>query len=210
MHGCGRMNWHYSNQGKQMGPVGSDELRSMIAAGMVLPTDLAWREGMTDWLPVSKIAELQGNSLAGRQYTTSYQTPGVMPPQAAAKTSGMAIASLICGCVGVLGFACFFPFIAGLVGIVLGHLSLSQIRRSQGLVGGKGLAIGGLVTGYLSLVMLLGMIALMFVRVSTPTSILPLESIPDEVELRHESSGPPESVGDDEVNDSATDSGDAR
>lgn len=62
--------------------------------------------------------------------------PGV-PPQ----TSGKALGSLIFGL-----FLFFFPF--SIVAIVLGHLSLSQIRKSAGRLKGEGMAIAGLVLGY--------------------------------------------------------------
>jgi len=65
------------------------------------------------------------------------------------KTNGLAIASLICSLASLL----FFPiFLAQILGIVFGHISLSQIRVSQGREQGNGLAIAGLVIGYLVLV----------------------------------------------------------
>ena len=59
------------------------------------------------------------------------------------ETSAKAIFSLICGLI------CFFPP-ASIVAIVFGHLSLSDIRKGGGRWTGKGLAITGLVLGYLS------------------------------------------------------------
>lgn len=56
----------------------------------------------------------------------------------------MAIASLVCGIVNV------FP--VSIIAIVLGHISLSQIRKSAGQLKGQGLAIAGLVLGYLGIV----------------------------------------------------------
>lgn len=63
----------------------------------------------------------------------------------APETSGKAIASLI------FGFF-FFVFPAAIVAIILGHLSLSEIRKSAGRLKGDGLAIGGLVLGYMGIV----------------------------------------------------------
>jgi len=53
----------------------------------------------------------------------------------------MAIASLICGCL-------FFLFPVPVAAIVLGHLALSEIRKSAGKLKGQGMAIAGLVLGY--------------------------------------------------------------
>lgn len=64
---------------------------------------------------------------------------------APAETSGKAIASLICG----LLFFIPFLFIAA---IVFGHLALSEIRKSAGRLKGEGLAIAGLVLGYVWIV----------------------------------------------------------
>ena len=73
---------------------------------------------------------------------SSFATP---PPLAGdAPTSGKAIACLVCGI-----FTFFLP--ASIAAIILGHISLSDIRNSAGRIGGKGIAIAGLVLGYLGL-----------------------------------------------------------
>jgi hypothetical protein len=41
--------------------------------------------------------------------------------------------------------------IPAIVAVVLGHKALGQIQRSNGSLGGGGLAVGGLVTGYLGI-----------------------------------------------------------
>ena len=56
------------------------------------------------------------------------------------KTSGLAIASLVCG---ILGICLALP---APVGLILGIMAIRQINSSAGTIGGKGLAIGGLVT----------------------------------------------------------------
>jgi hypothetical protein len=68
-------------------------------------------------------------------------------------TSGKAIASLI---LGLLSFC--IPFFAGLVGVILGFLSLGEIKRSGGQVGGKGLAIGGIIASFLGTIFSCGAI----------------------------------------------------
>ncbi|MGH9817020.1 MAG: DUF4190 domain-containing protein, partial [Candidatus Acidiferrales bacterium] len=54
----------------------------------------------------------------------------------------MAVASLVCGLVFV-----FFP--AAVAAVILGHLSRSDIRRSGGRKTGAGMALAGLVMGYI-------------------------------------------------------------
>jgi uncharacterized membrane protein len=51
----------------------------------------------------------------------------------------------------VLGIVGFF-FVTAILAVVFGHVALSQIKRSFGAVTGRGMAIAGLVLGYLWLV----------------------------------------------------------
>lgn len=61
-------------------------------------------------------------------------------------TSGLAIASFICGLLTLFAF----PYL-GIAAAICGHLALSQIRSSGGIIGGKGFAIAGLILGYVML-----------------------------------------------------------
>ena len=69
---------------------------------------------------------------------------GAAAPLGGAETSGKAVGSLICG----LLFFIPFLFVAA---IVLGHLALSEIRKSAGRLKGEGIAIAGLVLGYMGI-----------------------------------------------------------
>jgi type IV pilus assembly protein PilA len=75
----------------------------------------------------------------------SFATPP--PATGEAPTSGKAVASLVCGI-----FMFFLP--ASIAAIILGHISLSEIRNSAGRIAGRGFAISGLVLGYLGLVII--------------------------------------------------------
>ena len=80
-------------------------------------------------------------SVLGLGATRPGSVPG-RPPGPPTETSGKAIASLICGI-----FFLIFPAAVG--AIILGHLSLSDIRRASGRLKGSGMATAGLVLGYL-------------------------------------------------------------
>jgi len=67
-------------------------------------------------------------------------TAATTPPE----TSGMAIGSLVSGI-----FSFFFP--AAIAAIVLGHIARSNIRKSAGRLTGDGMALAGLILGYLGL-----------------------------------------------------------
>jgi type II secretory pathway pseudopilin PulG len=70
------------------------------------------------------------------------------------RTDGKAIGSLVCG---ILSLSCLF-FIAAIPAIVLGHLSRSSIRKSLGRLKGEGMALAGLIMGYVSIVALPGIL----------------------------------------------------
>jgi hypothetical protein len=53
------MQWYYSKNGTQLGPVEQAELIAKMASGEVAPSDLVWKEGMADWLPSAQIGELR-------------------------------------------------------------------------------------------------------------------------------------------------------
>ena len=74
----------------------------------------------------------------------SQQTQAVV-----AKTSGLAIASLI---LGICGFCS--GGLTGIVGLILGIIALSAISNSYGWLKGRGLAVSGIVVSAVSLVTL--------------------------------------------------------
>ncbi len=67
------------------------------------------------------------------------------PPQP--KTSALVIWSLV---LGILSLTCF-SILSAIPGVICGHKALSKIKQSNGALGGQGLAIAGLVTGYLGI-----------------------------------------------------------
>jgi hypothetical protein len=67
-------------------------------------------------------------------------------PMTAQKQQGLAIASLVCGILGILCLG----FLTGIPAIVLGLMAMSKEKSDPSRYGGKGLAIGGIATGSLS------------------------------------------------------------
>ena len=65
------------------------------------------------------------------------------------QTSAMAIVSLVAG---LLGWS-LLPVIGSVVAIVTGHLARGEIRRRPEALQGDGLAVAGLVLGYLMVAM---------------------------------------------------------
>lgn len=69
--------------------------------------------------------------------------PGMVVAQP--ETSGKAVASLVLG-IGIF----LFSVLAGIPAIIFGHLAKSDIRKSGGRLQGDGMALAGLILGYLS------------------------------------------------------------
>jgi peptidyl-prolyl cis-trans isomerase D len=82
--------------------------------------------------------------------------PGTQP-----KTSGKAIASLILGLL-------VLPPLGSTLAVVFGHLAYSEIKRSTGRLKGRGMAIAGLVIGYLGIAAFLIVLILSMVLYLVP------------------------------------------
>jgi hypothetical protein len=63
------------------------------------------------------------------------------------KTSGLAIASLILGIIGPCSLG-----LLSIVGLILGIVGLKKIKASGGAVGGRGLAIAGILVSIITLI----------------------------------------------------------
>jgi hypothetical protein len=88
------MQWYYSKNSAQLGPVSLDELRAKIAAGEVSGSDMAWREGMPDWRPISTLPELAvsaGVTVPAPMLGGVVNSPYSPPTAAPAQVSGMLI-----------------------------------------------------------------------------------------------------------------------
>jgi hypothetical protein len=64
---------------------------------------------------------------------------------AAKQTNGLAIASLACSIGGIIPFFFGVPCV---VGIILGFVSLGQIKKTDGVQQGRGLALAGVIVGF--------------------------------------------------------------
>lgn len=100
-------------------------------------------------------------------------SPQIPAPPGATVNSGSAIASLI---FGILAWMTGLP---GLIAIILGHVALGRIKRNPGL-GGKGMAVAGLILGYLqmlALIVVLVFIGFAFFVVSTASDSVRLSEM---------------------------------
>ena len=77
------------------------------------------------------------------------------------QTSGLAVASLVTG----LFFWCWV--IPGIVSIILGHLALESIENSGGAKRGRGMAVAGIVLGWVGIGIVGLLVLVWFVAVLT-------------------------------------------
>jgi len=78
------MQWYYSKNGVQLGPVGMAELRAKLATGEVSPAELVWRDGMADWVPASQVPELMGQTAPVTAVPGGSSSPYAPPVQVTA------------------------------------------------------------------------------------------------------------------------------
>ncbi len=138
---------------KQYGSVTADDIRRWIAEGRLNEQSLIKAQGETEFRPLPTFPEF-ADALASQSGVAA--TPPPLPseaPAAKAKTSGLAIASLV---LGILGFAtCGLALlITAPLGLILGLVAMNKIGKSRGQMGGRGLALAGVITSCVSLVLL--------------------------------------------------------
>ncbi|MDA7541132.1 DUF4190 domain-containing protein [bacterium] len=78
-------------------------------------------------------------------------TPGPSLPV----TNGLAIASMICGILSLILFCFCGGLFLGIPAVICGHLSLNQLNASGNSQQGRGMAIAGLICGYLGIAFLI-------------------------------------------------------
>ena len=95
------------------------------------------------------------------------------------RNQGMATGSLVCG---ILSLTCL-SVLAGIPAIILGHVAVARVSSDPELHGGKDRAVAGLIMGYLS-VLFLFLLAAVLIAVPAPAdrvpdkAALPIETVP--------------------------------
>jgi len=138
---------------KEYGPVNKDQIRQWISEGRLNGESKVREDGTDTWKQLQDIPELQA-------LLTQYSPPPPPiqhRPQAGARTSRLAIASLILAALGLptLGATALF-------GLIFGVIALVQIGRSRGALRGFGAALTGTVLSTAFLLVLPIFAALLF------------------------------------------------
>lgn len=146
---------YVTRDGQQYGPYSVSELQRQLESGALNPSDLGWYDGAPDWKPLGSILGM-GAGPAPRQVAprSSIAQPGYNPGASGPtpKLSGLAVASIILGILSVvLCPAAFLSLIMGVLAAIFGHVSRGQILRSNGQLTGGGMALTGIITGYVGI-----------------------------------------------------------
>ena len=132
---------------KEYGPVPLEQLKQWVAQGRVNAQTRVQGPASPDWTPASALPELAG------LFPPASPIP-VGPPPISAPTgsqgqqSGLAVTSLV---LGIFSLLCFL-ILTGIPAIICGHVARSRARKSPAQYGGAGMALAGLILGYVSVV----------------------------------------------------------
>lgn len=153
--------WFYAKDGEQHGPVEADDLRSRRKSGELSNETLVWKEGMAQWSPLGEVLELREPVPGGSAIETG--SPEIAPAQAPApaqmpqpapnlvapmQQNTMALVSMI---LGILSIALCMQALTGIPAVICGHMARKQFRNSPVPQTGEGMALTGLITGYLGI-----------------------------------------------------------
>jgi hypothetical protein len=143
---------------QRLGPFTEAEIRMKFASGAISLQDPVWWHGQADWVPLGE---------SSLQITRPLRVPGTMPElpdpshwqsdeiePAGPAVSNLAVGSLTCGCLALILW-----FFTSIPAIILGHLALRKIKKTPDLKG-RGLAMGGLIIGYVMTVVTVALTAL--------------------------------------------------
>lgn len=157
------MQIHVGRGSQQLGTFTVQEINDGLATGRFQSNDLAWHEGLTDWQPLNSLAALKPaapppitNNPPPVPQPIFQARPAPQPVLQGQKTSALAGWSLG---LGIASFLC--SLLTAIPAIICGHMALGRIKRSNGVQTGRGMAIAGLVMGYLWVAMIPFMAAMM-------------------------------------------------
>src|SRR5579883_528750 len=145
--------------GKEYGPVSTDQLRDWVAQGRVNAQTQVQESGRTEWKPAGQVPELGALfGISAPPPLPSGAPPLMKPQRPAAKQQGLAILSFV---LGICSFVLCLSALSGIPAIICGHISRSRAKRLPQQYGGAGFAMAGIVLGYVSILFSFVVLALL-------------------------------------------------
>jgi hypothetical protein len=132
----------FGADGREYGPVTAGQLRQWIAEGRANAQTQTLAPGAPEWKSLGALPEF-----AGQFAPPAPPVIGPWPGTAARarKTSGFAIAGLICAVLAWMSFCCCCGFPFNFLGLVFSLIGWAQISRQPELYEGRGLAVAGFI-----------------------------------------------------------------
>jgi len=148
------MDWYYADDAGGQHPVASASLPALVASGRIRRETLVWNETMTAWagagaaLPALFTTIPPPLSPAQRREIMTGWNDTFPPPQS--KTDPVAVCAIV---FGVLGLPVCLPFFS-VPAIICGHIARKRANEETVPSSNGGLALGGLIMGYVGLVVM--------------------------------------------------------
>lgn len=145
--------WRYVVNGNPSDPMSFLQLQQLISAGVVSSDDLVWNESMPNWVRAQDVPGLVPEPL--RIQSEKNRQEQLTHPAKAAPLSQFAIVSFVCGAIGVTSAPLY-----GVLALIFGYISLNSRHVRDGSLRGRGLAITGISTGWVCVVILILIVVL--------------------------------------------------
>ncbi len=153
--------WYYVTPAGEKAEAPNDDLPAAVNAGLVTRETLVWQDGMVQWQPAG---QAQPSLFPTAQPSVPAAATELPPPLANRSTPGLTIASFVCGLVSFTGLS----ILTGIPAVILGHMALKLYREEPDRYEGRGLAVAGLVLGYVRVAVLF--VIVMFAGLSAAPS----------------------------------------
>jgi len=144
--------WYYARDGEETGPVTMETIQLLASTGQLTVDDYLWTDGMPEWAAAGDVpgvfADPYAASPASEPHDRTVSAVASAGGGSGSQIAPMAVASFV---LGLLGTSILY-FMGSILAIVFGHIALKQIQESDEKLGGRGLAISGLILGYLVVV----------------------------------------------------------
>lgn len=148
------MQWFYADGDNQQRSVESSELENLIETGVVSSATLVWNESLPDWIPAGEALrdKFLGITVIPPALTSSQVKQAIIAVPGAVDQKPASDAVSVCALVfGILGIFTCIPFLS-VAGIICGHIGRNRAKLETGPSSNGGLALGGMITGYVGLV----------------------------------------------------------
>lgn len=138
--------------GRQYGPVSTEQLQRWIVEGRANAQTYVLPEGAAEWKPLGTLPEFAAS------FATSFgrSTPPPVTPVSGShmrNTNSMAVWGMICGLLSlVCCCCCCVNFPLGVLGLIFSLVGLAQINDRPDLYAGRGFAIAGIVVSALGII----------------------------------------------------------